>query len=257
MLVLDEADFMLDLQGLGQQTNQIRKFINQDVQVVMFSATWDQRVYEYAKQIMRGIYNQIRLQLKHLVVKSIKQFYIDCEDEQDRFNMLVAMYSLVSVSQSIIFVEKRETASKIGERMKAGGHSVSYLHGGMAPELRDRTMDMFRSARSKVLISTNVLARGIDVSNVNLVINYDLPKNHSSGMADFDAYIHRIGRTGRFGRTGITVNFIHSQESFELLKSIQEHYGQEVLHLPTGDPSEDISDRMDRMEAFMKKALKE
>ncbi|KAF9429906.1 RNA helicase required for poly(A+) mRNA export [Podila epigama] len=206
------------------------------------------QVHEYAEEIMRGPYNQVRLRLKSFVLKSVRQFYIDCEDEN-------ALYSLVSVSQSMIFVEKQETASNVGQRLTAGGHSVSYLHGSLTTEVRDSTKTMFESGRTNVLISTNVLARGIDVSNVNLVINYDLPKNHSSGMADFDAYIHRIECTGQFGRTGITVNFVHSQQSYQLLRSIQENYGQDQLHLPTGNPSEDLRDRMDRMEAFMKVAL--
>ncbi|KAG0346210.1 RNA helicase required for poly(A+) mRNA export [Podila humilis] len=255
MFVLDEADYMLDLQNLGDQSMKVKRVLPSHVQVVLFSATWDRHMLEYAQKIMSGKFNQIHLKLKHLVLKSIKQFYIDCHDESDRFDMLVALYSLVSVSQSMIFVARRETARRIGDRMSAGGHSVAYLHGGMTAEERDLTIDSFRSAQVKVLISTNVLARGIDVANVNLVVNYDLPSTRS-GEVDYDAYLHRIGRTGRFGRMGVTVNFVHDQTSYRHLLSIQEHYGQELMKLPCGNPDEAQVDRLDRMEKFIKDALK-
>ncbi|KAF9298448.1 RNA helicase required for poly(A+) mRNA export [Mortierella antarctica] len=255
VLVLDEADHMLDLQGLGDQSNQIRRLLLPDIQVVMFSANWNDKVLKYATNFMHGKFNRIHLQVKHLVLKSIKAFYLDCENEDDRFDMLVALYSLVSVSQSMIFVAKRKTATAIGTKMRQKGHSVAYLHGAMDTAERDDTIDSFRNARTKVLISTNVLARGIDVSNVNLVINYDLPTK-VDGTADVDAYIHRIGRTGRFGRTGITVNFVHDEKSYLLLEMIQDFYGQKLLKLPAGDSSEDFSDRLDRMENFIKSALK-
>ncbi|KAG0091311.1 RNA helicase required for poly(A+) mRNA export [Podila epicladia] len=255
ILVLDEADHMLDLQGLGDQSNQIRKLLLPVIQVIMFSATWNDEVLKYAMKIMHGKFNRIHLQVRHLVLKSIKAFYLDCENEDDRFDMLVALYSLVSVSQSMIFVARRKTATKIGTMMSQKGHSVAYLHGAMESAERDDTIDSFRNAQTKVLISTNLLARGIDVSNVNLVINYDLPAK-VDGTADLDAYIHRIGRTGRFGRIGVTVNFVHDETSYQLLEMIQIFYGQKLLKLPTGDSTEDFSVRLDRMENFIKSALK-
>ncbi|KAF9389467.1 RNA helicase required for poly(A+) mRNA export [Podila verticillata] len=255
ILVLDEADHMLDLQGLGDQSNQIRKLLSPDIQVIMFSATWNEHVVKYATNIMHGKLNHIHLQVKHLVLKSIKALYLDCEDESDRFQMLLAMYSLVSVSQSMIFVARRVTATKIGTMMREKGHSVAYLHGALDTKERDDTIDGFRNARTKVLISTNVLARGIDVANVNLVINYDLPTK-MDGSADFETYIHRIGRTGRFGRIGVTVNFVHDEKSYQVMKTIQDFYGQALLKLPSGDSSEDSTARLDRMEAYIKRVLK-
>ncbi|KAG0039365.1 RNA helicase required for poly(A+) mRNA export [Podila clonocystis] len=257
ILVLDEADHMLDLQGLGEQSNQIRKkvLLLPDIQVIMFSATWNDQVLKYATNIMHGKFNRIHLQVRHLVLKSIKAFYLDCENEDDRFDMLVALYSLVSVSQSMIFVARRKTATRIGTMMCQKGHSVAHLHGAMNTVERDDTIDSFRNAQIKVLISTNVLARGIDVSNVNLVINYDLPTK-VDGTADLDAYIHRIGRTGRFGRIGLTVNFVHDEKSYQLLKVVQDFYDQKLLKLPAGDSNEDFSVRLDRMENFIKSALK-
>ncbi|KAF9307830.1 RNA helicase required for poly(A+) mRNA export [Podila horticola] len=255
ILVLDEADHMLDLQGLGEQSNQIRKLLLPDIQVIMFSATWNDQVLKYATNIMHGKFNRIHLQVRHLILTPIKAFFLDCENEDDRFDMLVALYSLVSVSQSMIFVARRRTATRIGTIMRRKGHSVAYLHGAMDAAERDNTIDSFRNAQTKVLISTNVLARGIDVSNVNLVINYDLPTK-VDGTADLDAYIHRIGRTGRFGRIGVTVNFVHDEKSYRLLTVIQDFYGQKLLKLPAGDSSEDLSVRLDRMENFIKSALK-
>ncbi|KAF8978137.1 RNA helicase required for poly(A+) mRNA export, partial [Haplosporangium bisporale] len=241
--------------GLGNQSNQIRKLLSPDTQVIMFSATWNEHILKYATNIMNGKFNHIHVQVKHLVLKSIKALYLDCEDESDRFQMLLAMYSLVSVSQSMIFVARRVTATKIGTMMREKGHSVAYLHGALDTKERDDTIDGFRNARTKVLISTNVLARGIDVANVNLVINYDLPTK-MDGSADFETYIHRIGRTGRFGRIGVTVNFVHDEKSYQVMKTIQDFYGQALLKLPSGDSSEDFTARLDRMEAYIKRVLK-
>lgn len=139
--------------------------------------------------------------------------------------------------------------------MREKGHSVAYLHGSMDTKERDDTIDGFRNACTKVLISTNVLARGIDVANVNLVVNYDLPIK-MDGSADFETYIHRIGRTGRFGRIGVTVNFVHDEKSYQVMKTIQDFYGQALLKLPSGNSSEDSTTRLDRMEAYIKHVLK-
>lgn len=140
-------------------------------------------------------------------------------------------------------------------------HQVSFLHGGLDVSQRDRLIDEFRAGRSKVLISTNVLARGLDVCNVNMVINYDLPVG-VHGQADHDAYLHRIGRTGRFGRSGVTINFVHDEASYEVLCQIQAHFGCEIVKLPTqldpqdGSTSDQKSSRSERMEAFLKAATR-
>lgn len=141
-------------------------------------------------------------------------------------------------------------------------HAVSFTHGGLSSEEREKLIDDFRSGRRKVLIATDVLARGLDVTNVNLVINYDLPVKMRTGEPDHDTYLHRIGRTGRFGQKGMTINFIHDRSSFEVLNSIQAHFGYEIMCVPTdldladGSVSDQKSGRLDRMEEFFKRVMK-
>ncbi|KAF9285547.1 RNA helicase required for poly(A+) mRNA export [Mortierella alpina] len=266
-LVLDEADYMLDLQGLREQTLHIQRYMPRNVQLVLFSATWDYRITQFAEQFVSGPRNHIRLPVDKLTVKTIKQFYIDCEDEEDRFEMLVALYSIMTISQSIIFVERRDTADKIARRMRNRHHAVSYLHGSLSPNERDDIIADFRNMKSKVLITTNVLARGIDISTVNLVINYDLPRTRDPNDLRFTpdpvTYLHRIGRTGRFGRRGVCVNFIHDRISFEDLQQIENYFKCEIRRVPIaplceyGSSLEEQKEaRIDKMEQFFKQEMK-
>ena len=132
-------------------------------------------------------------------------------------------------------------------KMTAEGHSVSALHGKYDVDVRDKAMDDFREGRSKVLITTNVLARGIDILQVNLVINFDIPIDVNR-QPDPETYLHRIGRTGRFGRQGVSINFVHDQISFQEMKAIESHFGREIIRVPT-------ENYMD-IEKILKKAVK-
>jgi ATP-dependent RNA helicase DDX19/DBP5 len=118
--------------------------------------------------------------------------------------------------------------------MTEDGHVVTVLHGARDAAERDAVMDGFRSGKTKVLITTNVLARGIDVNQVNMVINYDLPVDQR-GSPDFETYLHRIGRTGRFGRTGVSIAFIHDPKSWKELDAFQQYFGVEMVKIPTKD----------------------
>jgi len=158
-------------------------------------------------------------------------------------------------------------ADKISARLISAGHYVSLLHGGLNPDERDKCMDDFRNTRTKVLIATNVLARGIDIYDVNMVVNYDLPTTlhdpERKKVADHEVYLHRIGRTGRFGRRGVAINFVHSLEAYETLHDIQNHYMCDILKISTDWMSlegktedEKKETRLDNIEAFIKKTLK-
>ena len=120
--------------------------------------------------------------------------------------------------------------------MVADGHRVSALHGAFEGTDRDQLLDDFRSGRSKVLITTNVLARGIDVSSVSMVINYDIPmKGPSDREPDAETYLHRIGRTGRFGRTGVSISFVYDKKSYDALTAIANVYGIDLIQLKPDD----------------------
>lgn len=235
VFVLDEADNMLDVQGMSSQSLRIKKMLPGTPQLVLFSATFPDEVYRFAQQFVPNA-NELRLQAAELNVKAIKQLYMDCGSEEEKFDALTNLYSLLTIGSSIIFVKTRKTADELYKRMTAQGHQVSLLHGTLETEERDKLIDDFRDGRSKVLITTNVLARGIDIPSVSMVVNYDLPVD-GSGKPDPSTYLHRIGRTGRFGHTGVAVSFVQDRESYNILQSIINYFGDgiEITRVPTDD----------------------
>lgn len=148
--------------------------------------------------------------------------------------MLVHLYSILTTKQSIIFCASRFTADAITKRMTKAGYSIDSLHGKLDTQSRDQTIDRFRNSETKVLIATNVLARGIDVQSVNLVVNYDMPLD-PSGNTDVETYLHRVGRTGRFGRKGLCINLIHDHTSWMHLSTLEEVQGITITRVPTQD----------------------
>lgn len=248
IFVLDEADNMLDKQGLGDQCIRVKRFLPKNTQLVLFSATFADKVREYAKKIVPNA-NTLELQRNEVNVKAIKQLYMDCNNEEHKYEVLCQLYGLLTIGSSIIFVQTKNTANRLYGRLKEEGHQVSILHGDLQSSDRDKLIDDFREGRSKVLITTNVLARGIDIPTVSMVVNYDLPVT-ANGQADPATYVHRIGRTGRFGRKGVAISFISDKKSFNILSSIQKYFGDlEMTRVPTDD--------WDEVEEIVKKVLKD
>ncbi|KAK9493244.1 P-loop containing nucleoside triphosphate hydrolase protein [Lipomyces doorenjongii] len=246
VFVLDEADNMIEGQGHGEQCIRIRNTLPEMTQLVLFSATFPDEVSEYARSVIPDA-NEIRLRTEELNVEAIKQLYMDCDSEEHKYEVLVGLYHLLTVGSSIIFVRTRATADEIQRRMTEDGHKVSVLHGAFEGFERDRIIDDFRAGRSKVLITTNVLARGIDVASISMVINYDIPTNEV-GEPDPQTYLHRIGRTGRFGRVGVSISFIHNERTWRQLDEIQRYFNIEMIRVPTDD--------WDAVEEVLKQALK-
>ncbi|QPG76654.1 RNA helicase required for poly(A+) mRNA export [Brettanomyces nanus] len=247
IFVLDEADNMLDQQGLADQCVRFKKMLPKNVQLALFSATFAEEVKRYAKKFVPNA-NTLELKHEELNVKAIKQLYMDCNSEDHKFECLCELYGLLTIASSIIFVQRKKTADKLYFKMKQEGHAVSVLHGDLDTKERDRLIDDFREGRSKVLITTNVLARGIDIPSVSMVVNYDMPFD-KNGKPDPATYLHRIGRTGRFGRTGVSISFIHDKESYECLKYISQYFGDiELTRVPTDD--------WDEVEKIVKKVIK-
>lgn len=248
VFVLDEADNMLDQQGLGAQCSRVKAACPPNVQTVLFSATFDEKVYEYALKFVPKP-NEIRLKQSELNVQAITQIYMDCANEQEKYETLVKLYGLLTIASSIIFVRTKRTADQLAAKMIGEGHKVSVLHGDIATTDRDKIIDDFREHKTKVLITTNVLSRGIDVPTVSMVVNYDMPTD-ADGNADPSTYLHRIGRTGRFGRTGVAVSFVHDQTSYKLLSDIKSYFGEGITmtQVPTGD--------WEVVEKTIKKAIK-
>lgn len=246
MYVLDEADTMLDMQGLGDQCSRIKKYLPTECQQVLFSATFPDSVREFA-HFFAPEANEISLKQQELSIEAIKQFYLDCADNHERDNMLADLYGLMTIGQSIIFVNTRASAERIASFMTSEGHHVIALHGAQDLMERDQMIDTFRSGKAKVMVTTNVVARGIDISQVNLVINYDMPFD-LDGKPDLETYLHRIGRTGRFGRSGVAINFVSNAQAYNAMITMENHFGQPVAKLEMSD--------YEATERILKKALK-
>ncbi|KAN0113613.1 P-loop containing nucleoside triphosphate hydrolase protein [Russula decolorans] len=257
VFVLDEADNMLDKDGLGDQTLRVKNTLprSEQTQIILFSATFPDHVRSFASNFAPNA-NKIELKRNELSVDSIRQFYMDCKSEEHKYEVLVSLYHLLTIGQSIIFCQQRRTADRIAQRMVAEGHKVASLHGAKEGSERDSIIDGFREGREKVLITTNVISRGIDVLQVNMVVNYDLPlmndREGTSGSGDpqpdIETYIHRIGRTGRFGRKGISINFVHDKNTWAQMEEIEKATGKGITRIETTD--------LDVMEEQMKKAMK-
>ncbi|KAI3660300.1 hypothetical protein MP638_001737 [Amoeboaphelidium occidentale] len=234
IFVIDEADVMLDHQGMGDQTIKVKKFLPRDCQIVLFSATYREDVARFAERVVPNA-NKISLKREELSVDAIKQLYIDCQNEEEKARVLSLMYGVCTIGQSIVFCNRKDTSEKIAAKLRADGHLVTVIHGSLDPSERDRIFNSYKNGETKVLISTNVLARGIDVLDVNVVINFDLPTDQR-GNPDFETYLHRIGRTGRFGRHGISVNLVHDGKTRSLNAEIEKYFGKMITKVSAEDP---------------------
>ena len=231
ILVLDEADVMMDTQGQGEQTRKIRSKLPKTAQVLLFSATYSDRVRTFAEKVVPKPVATITLAREELSLDKIAQYYIKgAEDDGTdiRFDVLEDIYGYMAVGHSVIFTHRKDTAFGLQKRMTDEGYAISLLTGDLDPKARDQVIDDFRTQKTRVLITTNVLPRGIDIQHINLVINYD-PPMHANGSADPETYLHRIGRSGRFGRSGIAINLYHNDASKKVLDDIAEHFKKPMV----------------------------
>jgi translation initiation factor 4A len=220
--VLDEADEMLS-RGFTEQIYDIFQLLPQSTQVVLLSATMPQDVLEVTTKFMR---DPVRILVKkdELTLEGIKQFYIAVEKEDWKLDTLSDLYETVTITQAVIFCNTRRKVDWLTDKLTARDFTVSAMHGDMDQGQRDVIMKEFRSGSSRVLIATDLLARGIDVQQVSLVINYDLPANREN-------YIHRIGRGGRFGRKGVAINFV-TADDVRMMREIEQFYSTQVEEMP-------------------------
>ncbi|PTB65302.1 eukaryotic initiation factor 4A-6 [Trichoderma citrinoviride] len=211
MFVLDEADEMLS-RGFTDQIYDIFQLLPQSTQVVLLSATMPQDVL------------RILVKKDELTLEGIKQFYIAVEKEEWKLDTLSDLYETVTITQAVIFCNTRRKVDWLTDKLTARDFTVSAMHGDMDQAQRDLIMKEFRSGSSRVLIATDLLARGIDVQQVSLVINYDLPANREN-------YIHRIGRGGRFGRKGVAINFV-TADDVRMMREIEQFYSTQIEEMP-------------------------
>jgi len=222
MFVLDEADEMLS-RGFKEQIYDVFRHMPNEIQVVLLSATMPADVLEVTQRFMR---DPIRILVKkeELTLEGIRQFYVQVEREEWKLDTLCDLYETLTITQAVIFCNTRRKVDWLTEKMQTRDFTVSAMHGDMSQSDRELIMREFRSGSSRVLITTDLLARGIDVQQVSLVINYDLPANREN-------YIHRIGRGGRFGRKGVAINFL-TEEDKRSLKDIETFYNTTIEEMP-------------------------
>lgn len=222
IFTLDEADEMLS-RGFKDQIYDVFQLLPPTTQVVLLSATMPQDVLEVTSKFMR---EPIRILVKRdeLTLEGIKQFYIAVEKEEWKLDTLCDLYETVTITQAVIFCNTRRKVDWLQEKLTQREFTVSSMHGDMEQAQREVIMKEFRSGSSRVLITTDLLARGIDVQQVSLVINYDLPVSKEN-------YIHRIGRGGRFGRKGVAINFV-SLEDVAALRELERFYNTQIDEMP-------------------------
>jgi len=222
MFILDEADEMLS-RGFKDQIHDIFQALPNRTQVGLFSATMPPEALEITQRFMN---NPVRILVKRdeLTLEGIKQFYIAVDREEWKLDTLCDLYDTLNITQAVIFCNTRRKVDYLTDKMRSRDHTVSSTHGDIGQQERDVILNEFRTGSSRVLITTDLLARGIDVQQVSLVINYDLPRN-------LENYIHRIGRSGRFGRKGVAINFV-THEDIRALRELEQFYNTQIEEMP-------------------------
>jgi len=223
MFILDEADEMLS-RGFKEQIYNIFLRMPKDFQNVLMSATMPPEVLDVTKEFMK---NPVTILVKkdELTLEGIKQFFIDVNQEQYKIITLCDIYETITVSQAVIFCNTRTSCERVKEALEDNNFVVSMIHGDMDQSQRDLIMNEFRTGSSRILIATDLLARGIDVQQVSVVINFDLPH-------DLASYLHRVGRGGRFGRRGVAINLV-TDETKTQLRQIEQYYSTSIEEMPS------------------------
>jgi len=233
LLVLDEADEMLKdgdrgERGFRDDVYDLLRKMPSSVKVGLFSATLPPEALQLAKEWMPDPL-MIIVKKEELTLAGIRSYFVYCgEDERHKLPTLCDLYSNLSITQAVIFVSTRRKVEWLTDELNRADFSCSSIHSDLSQEERDEVVQRFRSGAARVLIATDVLARGIDVQQVNLVINYDLP-NGPGGIAN---YIHRVGRSGRYGRKGSAINLLAGTSDVNGLRAIEAHYSTTIEELP-------------------------
>jgi len=222
MLVIDEADEMLQ-RNFKTQIYDIYRYLPPHTQIIVLSATLSPEVLEVTDKFMN---DPVRILVKRdeLTLEGIKLFFVAVEKEDWKFDTLIDLYDTLTVTQAVIFCNTKKKVDWLTDRMRKANFTVSAIHGDMPQRERDAITEEFREGQSRVLICTDVFGRGIDVAQVSLVINYDLPNSR-------ELFIHRVGRSGRFGRKGVAINFVKNDD-IQILRDIEQFYSTQIDEMP-------------------------
>ena len=216
-VVLDEADEMLDM-GFREDIENILRFTPENRQTLLFSATIPKAIKNITKHYQNNP-KHVKVAKQDMIVSEIKQYYF-LTKEKDKLDALTRFLDIYDINLCLVFSNTKRRVDFLVRSLKKRGYSVDGIHGDMTQAQRDKVMDKFRKGKINMLVATDVAARGIDVPNVEVVFNYDVP-NHN------DYYVHRIGRTGRAGKTGYALTFASGREK-NILTSIQKHTNSKI-----------------------------
>ena len=219
---MDEADEMLS-SGFKEQIYSIFQYLSNEIQISLFSATMPTTLYSLTDKFMRDPI-KIIVKTEQLTLEGIKQYYVNLEDDSQKYETLKDLFSVFSLSQCIIYCNSVRRVSDLHDAMLQDGYPVCQIHSSLDKIERTKNYERFKIGDSRVLISSNVTARGIDIQQVSTVINFDIPKCTST-------YLHRIGRSGRWGRKGTAINFI-TRRDLRHLKDIESFYQTQINELP-------------------------
>lgn len=222
LFVLDEADEMLS----GGFINNIRDMFitfGEDIQTAIFSATLPNEIIELTDRFMKTP-TRITMEAEKLNLEGIQQFFVALSNDHEKYATLMDLFSKLTINQTIVYANSVNRVVDLYDAMKKDGCAVCCIHSNMTTQERQKSLQAFRAGEYRVLISSNVTARGIDVQQVSFVINFDIPRCVHN-------YLHRIGRSGRWGRKGMAINFI-TREDVSIMKNIERHYKSTINELP-------------------------
>lgn len=221
-LVIDEADEMLS-SGFMEVLQNIIRCMPKTCQMCLFSATMPQEIVDLTEHFMNNP-EKLLINKDELTLEGIKQFYIDLKQYNWKFDVLYDIYETINVTQSIIYVNSKNVLNNLYDRLTRDSFPVSYIHGDMHSSEREKNLSDFKNGLTRIMLSTDLLSRGIDIQQLSLVINFDLPRIK-------ETYIHRIGRSGRYGRKGTAINFV-TNEDIEHMREIQKFYNTKIDEMP-------------------------
>ena len=220
--VLDEADEMLS-SGFMDTIYNIIRTLPKSAQILLFSATLPTEILELTKHFMNNA-ESILVNKEELTLEGIRQFYIKLDQYNWKFDVLFELYETINITQSIIYINSKNVLNNLYQKLINENYPVSYIHGDMEQKDRESNLQNFKSGTTRVLLSTDLLSRGIDIQQLSLVINFDLPR-------DKETYNHRIGRSGRYGRKGVSINLVTTDE-MNSMKEIETFYNTKVEEMP-------------------------
>lgn len=223
LFVLDEADEMLS-RGFQEQIYDIIQYIPKETQIGIFSATMSDNTYSLSKNFMNSPI-EILVKNEQLTLEGIRQYYVNIDNDYQKFDVLVDIYQNLAVSQTIIYCNTKKRLLWLNDKLNEINFRCGIIHSDMTQSERNSTIDEFRSGKIRILVATDIVARGIDIQQVSIIINYDFPKNYNT-------YIHRIGRSGRYGRMGTALNIVDPNE-LRNMKECEQIYDTKIEYLPS------------------------